>query len=251
MHQIDAGGSALDAEQLLTALHVGNPLGGQRVAAQIGISAAVIEPRGLSQFLKHADKARRFETGLRGHAVADPVSLTLHVARKIELGLYRHRLTAHHHGLRRLGAAAGGQQAQDHGANHERRLLLLLREHACNVPLGDVAEFVRQYRGQFVLAGDHADESQVHTHVATGQGKRIHAFVAHQDHVPGELLIQLERQFATQLCRLSQPLPHRAHILGQHRVVDDIRVTQDFTHDAVAQPAFFAQGDLTAVPQTG
>ena len=32
------------AEQLLAALHVGNPLGGQRVAAQIGVSAAVVEP---------------------------------------------------------------------------------------------------------------------------------------------------------------------------------------------------------------
>ena len=74
------GGRAGQRQQLLARLHVGNPFGGHRVTAQVGVAAAVVEPGGLLQFLKQADKALRLKAGLGHHPIAHTIGLAFHVA---------------------------------------------------------------------------------------------------------------------------------------------------------------------------
>ena len=74
---------------------------------------------------------------------------------KFKLALHRNGLTAHHHRVGRthaagIGGATGSEHAQNHGTHHHRALSTLLRHHAGNVALRDVAEFMRQHRSQFV-----------------------------------------------------------------------------------------------------
>jgi hypothetical protein len=54
----------------------------------------------------------------------------------------------------------------------------LTRNQARNVPLRDVAEFVRHDAGDFGRTVGGGDQPQVHTHVTTGQSKGVDAFVA-------------------------------------------------------------------------
>ena len=68
-------------------LHVGNALGGERVAAQVGVGAAVGQPVGLLQLVEHAHEPQGVEPGLRHHAITDAVGFAFHVAREVQLVL--------------------------------------------------------------------------------------------------------------------------------------------------------------------
>ncbi len=125
---------------------------------------------------------------MRHDAVAHPVGFSLHVAGKIELGLCGHSLPAHHQSAGGIGAFARGQDAQKHGPNEQGCLLRLFGKQPRQMALGNVAELMREHRGQLVLVGDHADETEVNAHVAAGQGKGIDAGVFDEEDLPGKAL---------------------------------------------------------------
>ena len=236
---------------MLARLHVGNTLGGQRVAAQVGEGAVVVDARGVLQLLEHAHKTLAGVPGLRHDAVPHTVGLTLHVARKIELVLRRHGLPAHHQRVGRVGAFAGGQCAQDHCANQPRRLAALLRHQPRDMALGDVAHFMGQHRREFVPAADHTNQAQVHTHVTTGQRKRVDAAVLAQQDLPRKPLLQLGRQLAARAGSGHQGLPDVLHIFDQHRVVDVVRVAVQLAGNTVTQTALGRRRHVAAVAQRG
>jgi hypothetical protein len=109
---------------------------------------------------------------------------------------------------------------------------------ARDVPLRDMAEFMRQHRGQFVGRGRQRDQAQVHAHVAARQRKGIDAAVAHQERLPGEGAIDLAVDVADLACPRHQRVPQRLQVLLQHGVVQEGRVAPTFAHDLVAQAAF-------------
>ncbi len=96
------------------------------MAAQVGVGAVVVQARRLLQLVEHGHKALGRKAGLRHHAIAHTVGLALHVAREIKLVLRCHGLAAQNQGVAGVGIFAGGQRAQNHGANHPGRLLALL-----------------------------------------------------------------------------------------------------------------------------
>ena len=184
------------------------------MAAQVGVSAVVVQPGRLLQLVKHRHKALRLKPRLRHHAKAHAVCLALHFSRKIELVLHCYRLATHHQGAACIRAFAGRQRAQHHGANHPGCLLVLLGHQAGNVALGDVAQLMPQHRGQLVAAGHHRNQTQVHAQVAAGHGKGIHRAVLAQHDFPGKALVQFRRQITPQTSRRHQGLPNALHILG-------------------------------------
>ena len=115
--------------------------------------------------------------------------------------------------------------------------------------LRDVAEFVPQDRGQLVAVADHGNQPQVHAQVAARQGKGVDRAVAPQHDLPGKTLGQFGRQVTTRARCRQQGLPDALHVLGQHRVVQVVRIAVDFTRDAVPQAALVAAAHGAGVAQ--
>ena len=164
--------------------------------AQVGKRSVVIKPVGLLQLFKHARHAPAAKAGIAHHAKTHTIGFALHVARKIQLALRRKRLPTNDGGRAGIGIFAGRQRAQHHRGNHPRRLLGLLGDQPRNMPLGDMAHFMGQHRGQFIRIGHSPHQAQMHPKVATRQGKGIDAAVANQEKLPGKALFKLCRQFA-------------------------------------------------------
>ena len=158
-------------------------------------------------------------------------------------------LPAHHQRFGGVRAFAGRQRAQQHGADHQRRHALLLGKQAGNVALADVAEFVRQHRGQLVAAAHHAHQPQMHAQVAARQGKSVHAAVAPQQHRPGKALVQLLGQFAARAGRLAQRVQRGLHILLQRAVVEVVGVAVELADDVVANAPLVAHRQLQPIAQ--
>ena len=232
-------------------MHVGHALRGQRVAAQIGPAAVVIQAVGLLQLVEHGHKALRREPCWRHQPVAHAVGLALHVAREIELILHGQRLATHHHRHGGIGAAAGSQRAQNHRADHQWRLLALLGNEPCNVALRDVAQLMRQHRRQLVTRADHADQAQMHPQIAARQRKGVDRAVPPQQDLPGKALLQLVRQLAARACRIDQVLPDAFHIFLQYRIVDVVRIAVERADDAVTQTPLVTGRRGRAIAQRG
>ena len=169
-------------------LHIGHALGGQRMAAQIGKSAAIGKPAGLLQDRKHVHKALRRKPRIAQHGETNAVGLAFHIARIVELALHRQRLAAHNgrvRPLRVVSALAGSQHAQYQSAQNPGCHAALAGHVAGNMALGHMAEFVRQNRSQLGAALGCRDQPQVKAHITAGQSKRVHrAITGQQDH-PG------------------------------------------------------------------
>ena len=238
-------------QQLLSGLHVGNPLGGERVAAQVRKSSRVVKAVGLQQLLKHGHKALGCITRTGHDAVAHAVGLALHLSRKIQLPLHGHRLPARNEGCCGLRVRASGQSAQNHGAQQHGRLAALTTDQTGNVPLGDVAELVGQHRGQLVLAGHLGNQAQVHAHVAAGQRKRIYGAVTAQKHRPGKSVFELGRQFAPLLRPLQQTAPNAPHVFIEQGVVYVVGVAKQLAGNAITQLALCRHADFHPVAQAG
>ena len=234
-------------------LHVGDALGGQRMAAQVGEIAAVIEPVGHLQLFKHADKTFGRKAGGRAHAKADTVGLALHVAREVELALDGRRLPADDHGVGRVGAIAfgGRQHAQNHGANHPRLLGALLADIARNMALGDVAELMPEHRGQLIAAGNDGHQPQMQPELAARQRKRVHRAVARQQDIPGIELLHVRAQIAAGAGGVQQGLPNALHIAGDDRIVHIVGIAVQAAGNTVAQAALGGGRHLGAVAQIG
>ena len=61
-------------------LHIAYALGGQGVAAQVRVTATVIQARGLREFLEHADHTLRLKSGICHDRITQAVSFALHVS---------------------------------------------------------------------------------------------------------------------------------------------------------------------------
>ena len=230
--------------QNLAALHIGDTLGGQGVAAQVRKGAAVVQTGGLLQLLKHAGKTLPVKACFDQHRIAHPVGFAFHVARKIKLALGRGGLPTHNQGVGRIGAFAGCQRAQNHGSDHPGRLLILASDQARDMALGHMAEFVGQHRGEFVSARHAGQKPQVQAKVAPRQCKSIHRAVAPQHDLPSKTRLQVCRQVATRTGCRQQRLPDRLHILGQHRVVQIVWIAVKLSGNAVAQASLGAAAQL-------
>ena len=232
-------------------LHVGHALGGQRVAAQIGPAAVVVQAAGMLKLGKHADGALRGKACRGQQAVANAVSFAFHAARKTQLVLNGRCLAPQNQCISGIRAFAGSQRTQNHPGDQQWRALFLFANHACNVALGDVGQLVCHDGGQLIAAGYRTDQAQMHAQITTGQGKGVDAFIATQQNLPGKTLFQLWRHVSTCLGRLYQRLPDAHHISLQLRIVNVVRVAVQRADDAVPQAALFTAGDLCAVAHIG
>ena len=219
------------------------------MAAQIRPRPVVVQAVGLLQLVEHGDKALRRKTRRRHQPIANAVGLALHVARKIELVLHQQGRPANHQRLRRRRAFAGRQRAQHHGAQHQRRLAPLVAHQAGNMALRYMAQLMRQHRSEFVAATDHAHQPQMHAQITARQRKGVHRAVAPQQHLPSKALVQIGRKLAARTRRRQQRLPQVVDIFIEHRVIDVVRVAVQLADDAVAQAAFIAQRQITAIAQ--
>ena len=247
-----AGRLGAAARQGLGALlHVADSLGGQRVAAQVGPVAVVVDARGALELFEHADEALAVEAGLHQDAVADAVGLALHVAREVQLLLDHRRLPAHGQRGAGLRVLAGGDHAGHQGRHHQRRLALFLPQQARDVALRDVRQLVRQHRGQLGARADHAHQPQVQAEVTARQRKGVDAAVAPQQHAPGVALVQLGRQLAARAGAVQQRAPQAVDVFADDGVVDVVRVAVQLADDGVAQLALFQRRHLAGVAQRG
>ncbi len=150
-----------------------------------------------------------------------------------------------------MRVGAGGQRAEDHGPDHPGRQALLVRHHACDVALRDVAQLVRQHRGQLLGALRHREQAQVDAQVAAGQGKGVDAALARNHQLPGQALGQLGRHLATLLGGGQQGLPQELQVVDEHGVVEVVRVPVNAAGNAVAKPALGGHGETFAVAEAG
>ena len=113
-------------------------------------------PRSRLHARKEAFHAAAVEAGLAQGLEADPVRLALGFAREVELLLDHRRLAAEDRGLRQVAArrpaGARGEDREQQRADGHRGDLLLPRDHARDVPLGDVADLVAEHAREFRLA---------------------------------------------------------------------------------------------------
>jgi hypothetical protein len=227
-------------------LRLGHALGGQGVAAQIGIGAVVVEPIGVVELLEHARHARWRKARLAQHRKADAIGLTLHVAREVELALHRRRLPAQDGGLRGIGAAAlgGRQDAEDQAGQREHALALVGGDTARDVALRDVRQLVRQHRSQLVGRAGEIDQRQMHADITAGQRERVDASIAHQERLERESSIDVGRDVAELARSVHQRLPDRLQILQQHGIVEVVGVAPDLSHDLLANPLLGRHRDL-------
>ena len=123
--------------------------------------------------------------------------------------------------------------------------------HAGDVALGNVAEFVRHHRSQFVAARDHRDQTKVHAHEPPRQGKRVDRPVSHQKHIPCKGFFLLGLQIAQLHGRVAQWLPNRLQVVQQDRVVHVVGVGHQLAHDGLAQAALLLHAHAVAVANIG
>ena len=115
------------------------------MAAQVRKRAVVVQAGRLLQLVKHADEALGRKSALGHYAEPDPISLTLHFARKVQLVLHGKRLPARQHRIRRIRILARCQHPQDHRADQPGSLFALLGYEPRNMALRDMAHLVRQH----------------------------------------------------------------------------------------------------------
>ena len=163
----------------------------------------------------------------------------------------RQSLTAHHGSLANVGVfgSMGRQHAQHHGPHQPGHLLVLLGHHAGDVPLGHVAEFMRQHRGQLVRCGHRGDQPQVDTKVTARQRKRIHGAVSDRHQLPGKTLVQVSGHIAPGLRSSEQGLPDGRQVINQHRVIQKIGVAVNLLRNAVSQLSLGGQVKRPGFPQ--
>ena len=151
-------------------LHVGHSLDGERMGGEVGGGGRFVEAVARMEALEEALHALGVEAcvveGLQTHAVG----LSFGVSRVVELGLDHGGLGAHGDGrggvTARISARSCGENGQKHGTDCEGHVPLLGLDHARDVALGDVADFMAHdaCKLAFVLSVD--DGARVHGDVA-------------------------------------------------------------------------------------
>ena len=110
------------------------------------------------------------------------------------------------------------------------------------MPLGDVAQFMAQYRRQLVTVAHRANQAQMHAQVATRQRKGIDAAVTNQKQLPGKALVQLRRDVPTRARCRHQGLPNALQVVPQHRVVDVVWIPVNAGGNALANASLCGGG---------
>jgi len=166
---------------LHTVTHIRDTLGRQRVGPQESRGAALIKARALDQLVEKRGHGARIETGIAEYLHTDTVRFAFVLTGVIELFLDRTSLCRLHGCAGQLRIGARSEQRERHRGEGLPRILLLLRDHARDVPLGDVADFVADYARQLGFAAGRHDETAVDADNAGRQRKRIDAGILHDE----------------------------------------------------------------------
>ena len=148
----------------------------------------------------------------------------------------RHRLPANNCSSSSLRIFAGGQRAQNHRANHPRRLTALLRDQARYMALRDVGQLMAHHSGKFIAIAYKADQPQVHAQIAAWQRKSVDGAVTNQKQLPGKARLKLRRKLAARPSCCHQGLPDSLQIVGQYRIVNIVGIAVNAGGDAVPNP---------------
>jgi hypothetical protein len=170
-----------------------------------------------------ADRTRRFE-----HLQADTVGLALVVAREVELALDGARGAESRGRRRRVRAGSRCQYGDRQCCDRDDLVLVLLGDHAGDVPLRDVRNLVRQHPGNLRLALRGEQQARVHPDIAAGQRKRVDLVVAYEKEI----------EFLPGIAALGhQPIAQRIDVVGRLHVVVILRIDADLPHDPVPEVA--------------
>ena len=105
--------------------------------------------------------------------------------RVIELRLNHGCLRAHCDGCGRLAARVAarscGQNGQQHRTEREREVAALSFDHACDVALRDVADFVADDARELALVARGDDRGRMYGNEAAGERKRVERVVADRE----------------------------------------------------------------------
>ena len=217
------------------------------MAAQIGETAGIVEPRGLLQLVEHGDKPLGRKPRLPGNTKAHAIGLSLHVAREIKLGLRCNRLPPHNDSVGTLWIFARCQSPENHRPDQPRRLLTLARNQTRNMALGHMAQLMGQDGSQLIPARHNAHQPEMHPKVGSGQGKRIDRPVPPQQQAPRILRIQLGWQLPARSCGCHKRQPNALYVVANDGVVEVVGVAIELAGNAVTQAALGGRGDGDAV----
>jgi len=131
-------------------------------------------------------------------------------------------------------AAAGGQDAEQEAGDRQQRRALRVADAARDVTLRHVRQLVCQHRGELVGVGRQREQSQVHAHVTAGPREGVDGPVAHQEHLPGELALEIGVDVTGGARGGQQRLPEALHVGQQHRVVEEVGVAPSLAQDLLA-----------------
>ncbi len=233
----------LEAQVARAVLHVADALDRQRVGPQVGRGRAFVQARALLQPAEERLQAAPVEAGVHQGDEADAIGLALGVAREVELLLDRGRLPTHDRGLRQVAArrSAGARREyrQQQRADLDRHGVLLRGQHARDVTLRDVADFVCDHARQLGLRLGRDDEARMDADEAAGQRERVEHRIAHEEEAEVDRARRADR---------NQLVAELVQVFGRFRVGQVVRVAPDLGHDLLAELAlqagrqFFAAG---------
>ena len=144
------------------ALDIGDPLAGQRMGTQERWREIVIGAAGGLQAAEERDHAGGIEICLLQDLEPDPIGLALGIAAEIELALDRQAFGTHQHRRRAVRSGLRRQHREQDTGQRQQRILALLAEHAGDVALGDVTDFMGHHRRQFRLALRRQHQPRMH-----------------------------------------------------------------------------------------
>ena len=183
---------------------------------------------------KNAGIARGSKLGPRQGVHAETIGLFFEGTGEVEFAL-RDRGRGERDGGVAGGMAAGAEQHRRQHAGHRRqRGALRVGDHARDVPLGDMRDFVRHHRGKFSLALGGEQESGMHADETARDGEGVDAGVF--DDIEMKLL---PRAVATG----HQPLPQSLEVIIEFRVVEKRQSAARLTHDVLAELSFLQRCD--------
>jgi len=230
-HQDEIGGiGRLTVWPLLDAVvHVGDPLGGQRVSAQISRRIVLVEAAELLQSLEETAHATDVVAGFLEQLQADPIGLSLEVARIVQLMLNTRRLARDGRAYRRVRIAARRQDGDGQSRQPRQLALALLADHARQMALGDMGDLVRQHRCEFGLRLCREYQPGMDSDIAARHGKGIQGGIAQGEEL--ELLLGL---FALP----GQPAPKAVEVAVDLGIIHVARLAQaNVAHDAFTDAA--------------
>jgi len=178
--------------------------------------------------LKEHWHGARVKPGLIENLQADTVGFAFMLARIVYLALDSTRLGRLHGSAGQLRVGSCGQQPERHGGIRFPGIILLLRQHARQVTLYDVADFVRQHASQFRFAGGGQYQAGVHTDDAARHGKCVDTFVPYHEKSKVLLII---RAVARQAVAESLQIINNLDVI--HYIVASRDIAQDFLTDAL------------------